>query len=72
MTDKLNPCPYCGGKAEYKSRRTHRGISIGGRQNADNLQERFIRCASCHARTQAFGKIDNCINMWQSGRIYQR
>ena len=66
---KLNPCPYCSGKAELKSKRTHRQLAQGARLGG-HIQERYIRCSKCHARTQAFGKVDNCINAWQAGAIY--
>lgn len=61
---QLKPCPYCGGKAEYKSVKTKKRITAG------TLQERYIRCSKCHTRTQAYGKIDNVVNAWNSGRVY--
>lgn len=61
---QLKPCPHCGGKGEFKSKRTHKKITAG------TLQERYVRCSKCHARTQAFGKIDNVINQWNLGHVY--
>lgn len=65
----LKPCPYCGGNAEFKSKRTHHRLTLGAKTGG-HLQERYIRCSKCHAKTQAFGKIDNCVNAWQSGAVY--
>ena len=61
----LKPCPICGGIGKYKSKRTHRKLGTSG-----NIQERYIRCENCGARTYSFGKIDNVINAWQLGQVY--
>ncbi|MBR1436937.1 MAG: Lar family restriction alleviation protein [Synergistaceae bacterium] len=60
---QLKPCPYCGGQAEYIIKRAKR-ITTGV------LRERFIRCSKCHARTQAYGKLDIIVTAWEMGRIY--
>lgn len=64
LMPNLNHCPYCGGIAQYIAKIAGNYI-MGGKRS-----ERYIRCSKCHARTQAFGKIDNCIATWQAGRIY--
>ena len=68
MAKKLMPelrrCPYCGGIAQAVSKIAGNWI-MGGKRS-----ERYIRCEKCHARTQAFGKFDNCINTWQVGAIF--
>ena len=71
--DKLNlkPCPYCGGKPEYKTKKKKFRVTIGA-SGIGQTQERFIRCSKCHARTQAYGKIDNVINAWEAWLIYDR
>lgn len=68
--DNLNPCPYCGGKAEYKHKQKKGHITLGANLQASR-EERYIRCSKCHARTQAYGKIDNIINAWNLGRVYK-
>ena len=68
MAKKLMPdlkrCPFCGGTAQAVNKIA--GNWIMGSERS----ERYIRCSKCHARTQAFGKFDNCTNAWQAGVIY--
>lgn len=48
MEVKLKPCPYCGGEAEFRSQ-------------FDQVLGRmwFIRCNSCHARSDLFAEYNN-------------
>ncbi len=64
LMHELRKCPYCGGNAQAVNKIAGNWI-MGGKR-----RECFIRCEKCHARTQAFGKIANCINSWEAGAIY--
>lgn len=66
----LKPCPYCGGKPEYKHKTKKLKLTIGASIKA-KTEERYIRCSKCHARTQAHGKISNIENAWNAGAIYE-
>ena len=66
---QLKPCPYCGGKAKLKTKRKNYSLNIGANK-AHAVSERFIRCETCHARTQARGKIVNLVNAWNMGIVY--
>ncbi|MBR0233772.1 MAG: Lar family restriction alleviation protein [Synergistaceae bacterium] len=68
--DNLKPCPYCGGKAEYKHKQKRGHITLGASFHATR-ESRYIRCSRCHARTQDFGKLINIINAWNLGIVYK-
>jgi Lar family restriction alleviation protein len=49
MSDKLKPCPFCGGKAEFRS-----GSSTMP----------YIRCRECGGRTKSSRNKANLIAVW--------
>jgi Lar family restriction alleviation protein len=48
-TDELLPCPFCGGKAEFRS-----GSSTTP----------YIRCKECGGRTKSSRNRENLISVW--------
>lgn len=66
MTDKLKPCPFCGGEAEVI------GHYIKG--VANNYQY-FVRCKSCKARPRScntFKKKEKAIEYWNTRKPIDR
>ena len=73
MTDKLKPCPFCGGDAyavEYVSARTETRIKsvvgLGGIEHKEPYENvlgvvivGLARCSSCRAQVEAHAKKDD-------------
>lgn len=68
---ELKPCPICGGKAEYKHKK-EKNFSVPGIGQGliSKLENFYLRCSKCHARTKAWKSIDDAILMWNLGEIY--
>lgn len=66
---QLKPCPFCGGRGRIKVKRGRYNLTIGASFSASTT-ERYIRCETCHARTQGRGKILNLIEAWNSGAVF--
>ena len=71
MTDKLKPCPFCGGTAKVKAKKLTGTFRKGLIRQAIN-DAWFVRCEKCHSKTAHYQREDSCINAWQAGLIYQR
>ena len=52
MTDKLKPCPFCGGEAEL----------IKGWCELDN----YVMCLSCRIRTKPMNTKESAIKKWNT------
>lgn len=60
-TEKLKPCPFCGGKPLV--------MSCDGLSRETNLMRRkmprfLIRCQKCNVRTKAYATIKELFNAW--------
>lgn len=57
MTDKLLPCPFCGGTPKL---RTHR--------SGEDSMEAYVECPTCEVRTtyyeDAYAPADDAIGAW--------
>lgn len=54
MTDQLNPCPFCGGKAKRMTL-----------QDENNFGGDVIACAKCGARSRVvFGEKEGLVDAW--------
>lgn len=67
---ELKPCPFCGGKPEFKHKKRKVVLTFGNKSGYPT-EERYIRCSKCHARTRSVGKIDNAVNLWNLGNVYE-
>lgn len=53
MTDKLKPCPFCGGEAEHI--KTHLYGKVSGH---------FIACKKCECQIKIFSSKQNAEKAW--------
>ena len=68
---ELKPCPYCGGKAELKHKREKNfSLPIKKENFVGHLENSYIRCSKCHARTRLEKNIDSLARLWNRGNIY--
>ena len=56
MTDKLKPCPFCGGKAFVKEHKFHGCSNTYG-----------VKCSECHTQTlQFFDTEEIAVKRWNT------
>ena len=52
---ELDKCPHCGSWAKIKFNM--------------KTKKYFIECNQCHAKTKAFGTLNECVALWNTGYI---
>ena len=68
---ELKPCPICDGKAELKHKREKNfSLPIKKENFVGHLENSYIRCSKCHARTRLEKNIDSLARLWNRGNIY--
>lgn len=58
MTEKLKPCPFCGGEAKYAKAGWFKGFP---EEIADYV---MIVCSSCGATTETYKSINELTSLW--------
>ena len=69
---ELKPCPYCGGKAEYKHKK-EKNFSVPGMGQGliGKLEKFYLRCSKCHAKTETQKNVNDAVFMWNLGEIHR-
>lgn len=52
MSERLKPCPFCGGKAELTYCKVPMERPYGLPKYLGDLLEAFVECTKCHAKTE--------------------
>ena len=64
----LKPCPYCGGKAELKTK--HRKIySVVSKYLKGTTQNFYVKCSKCNVKTKKFFTFSEAAAEWNYTRI---
>ena len=62
MEEKLKPCPFCGGKAEYHCE--EHDWSDCGYLSTAKYYDAYVECENCGARTEIFDTKEEAISAW--------
>ncbi len=65
-----NTCPYCGGKAELRTKKIKKFISRKELQG-QRIALYYLRCKTCRAKTNLFHDIAIAFHEWNLGHIYK-
>ena len=60
MTDKLKPCPFCGGKAEIHNCMEFENDTLALIYSGKS----GVHCSECHCATIPYGSKDEAIEVW--------